>query len=113
MAPALVIIGSAGIFSLRSSVFDVAVSWFFAYVGYIFRKYDYPPIAVLLGVILGPIIDAEIYRVNIIYGDNLTALITRPVVLGSFIAAIFFVMNPIVRYLRSRWIVCQAATDSE
>jgi putative tricarboxylic transport membrane protein len=99
LAPALVVISSAGMFSLRSSVFDVTTAWFFAFLAFILKKYDYPPIAVLIGLILGPMIDAEIYRVDIIYGGNLINLLSRPVVLISLIVGVLLVANPIIRNL--------------
>lgn len=102
LAPALVIVSSAGMFALRGSVFDICIAWLFAYVGYIFKKYDYPPIGVLLGLMLGPTIESEIYRIGIIYSDDYASLFTRPVVVVSIVVAFILLGLPMLRNRKAK-----------
>lgn len=97
LAPAIAVIGSAGTFSLRYSVIDIGILWFFAYLGYILKKYDFPPIAVLLGIILGPILDAEGYRVSRIFAGDMAAVFSRPVVLVSVFISILLITTQIYK----------------
>ncbi|NLF42731.1 MAG: C4-dicarboxylate ABC transporter permease, partial [Bacteroidales bacterium] len=55
LVPTVAILCVVGTFSIRNSIFDVGLMVLFALLGIIMNRCDYPPIAIVLGIILGPI----------------------------------------------------------
>jgi putative tricarboxylic transport membrane protein len=55
--PIILVICVIGSYSLRGQVFDVGLMLGFGVIGYIMRKFSYPVAPVLLGVVLGPLIE--------------------------------------------------------
>lgn len=68
-----------GVYSIRNMVFDIYIMMFFGIVGYALKKYDYEEAPVLLGFILGPILE-QAFRQSLIisHGDPLI-FFTRPI----------------------------------
>lgn len=68
-----------GVYSVRNMVFDIYIMLFFGVVGYVLKKYEYEEAPILLGFILGPILE-QAFRQSLVmsYGD-LTIFITRPI----------------------------------
>ncbi|HBE46350.1 conserved membrane hypothetical protein [uncultured spirochete] len=71
----LAIIGS---YAMRNNVFDVGVTIIAGFLGYILVKADYPVPPVLLGLILGPLVESNLGRTIIISEGNLLVFFTRP-----------------------------------
>jgi len=65
-------------FIYDESMFDVKVMLIFAAIGILLRWFDYPLIAVILGLVLAPILDDQLLR---IYqsGYDFTVFFTRPI----------------------------------
>ena len=51
-----------GTYAVKLLMFDIYVMLIFALLGIVLRKFDYPLIAVILGLILGPILDGQLMR---------------------------------------------------
>lgn len=62
LIPLIAVFSVAGTFAISLQMFDVKVMLVFAALGIVMRKYDYPLIAVILGIILGPILDRQLMR---------------------------------------------------
>lgn len=93
LAPALLLISSIGIYSLRNSIFDVFLTWGFAYLGFILKKHDFSPMAVMLGIMMAPSIESELYRISRIYAGNYLEPLTRPVVVIAILASVFLIFS--------------------
>jgi putative tricarboxylic transport membrane protein len=72
---ALVVLGS---FAMKSSLFDVKVMLLFGVIGYFFDKLEINAAPLVMGLILGPIIDFSLRRTLIIHQGDLTGFFTRP-----------------------------------
>jgi putative tricarboxylic transport membrane protein len=77
-----------GSFVLRSTMFDVYLMFIFGILGWYMRKHHYPVVAVVLGIILGPIADGELIRTYQRFPGELTVFFTRPISLILFILTI-------------------------
>jgi putative tricarboxylic transport membrane protein len=62
MIPVIAVFSVTGTYAINQLMFDVQVMLVFAVLGIILRRYDYPLIAVILGIILGPILDRQLIR---------------------------------------------------
>ncbi|HBA56221.1 MAG TPA: C4-dicarboxylate ABC transporter permease, partial [Syntrophorhabdus aromaticivorans] len=81
LAPLIAFLCVVGSFASRNFVFDAAIMVVFGLIGFIFAKFNYPPVAVVLGIILGPIADAELMRSAMLYFGNPWMIFTRPIVI--------------------------------
>ncbi|WP_148133617.1 tripartite tricarboxylate transporter permease [Candidatus Formimonas warabiya] len=62
IVPVVAIFALIGGFAPRQFVFDMGLVVIFGVLGYFMKKYHYPPIAMLLGIILGPLFEANLFR---------------------------------------------------
>lgn len=65
---ALCVIGS---FAMRNHMYDVWIMLFFGVLGYFMRKSGFPPAAVVLGLILGPIAELGLRQSLVLGGEGL------------------------------------------
>lgn len=75
----LIVLGS---FAMKSSWFDVRLMLIFGIVGFFFDKLDINPAPLVLGMILGPLIDFNLRRTLIIHNGNFLGFFDRPLSLG-------------------------------
>jgi putative tricarboxylic transport membrane protein len=73
---ALCVIGS---FAINVRIFDLWVMLAFGLLGYAMRRYDYPAAPLVLGVILGDMLDVNLRRALIRTDADLTPFFTRPI----------------------------------
>ncbi|MDC7245298.1 MAG: tripartite tricarboxylate transporter permease [Sphaerochaetaceae bacterium] len=74
-----------GAYSMRNSMFDVLVMAMAGLLGFAFSIIKYPIPPVLLGVILGPLVESNLGRTLLISDGNLTIFFKRPI-------SIFFIL---------------------
>ncbi|BAS28029.1 tripartite tricarboxylate transporter permease [Limnochorda pilosa] len=88
LVPVLGVLTVAGTYAGRNSLVDPVVMVAFGVLGWLLRRYDYPVIAVILGIILGPLADAELIRTMQRFGGDLTVFVTRPISLILLLASV-------------------------
>jgi TctA family transporter len=59
----------------------------FGVLGYVFRKLDCEPAPLLLGLVLGPMLEENFRRALVLADGDFSIFITRPISLGFLIAA--------------------------
>ncbi len=77
--PMILVFCSIGVFSLSNTTFDVYLMALFGFLGYVFKKLDCEPAPMLLGFILGPMMEEYLRRALLIAKGDATVLITRPI----------------------------------
>jgi len=100
LVPVIAVLCTVGSFALRNNLFDVGLMFAFGILGWIMKENEYPTIAVVLGIILGPIADAELIRTTIRYGGDYLIFFQRPISIGLIVAIILMVFMPY--YLQKR-----------
>jgi putative tricarboxylic transport membrane protein len=90
----ILVVSAVGVYSLNRSAFDLAVVFALGCVGYLMRRYDYPLAPVILGIVLGPLIDNNFRRAMIMTDGNVLTLLTRPLTLAILVIAIAFFILP-------------------
>lgn len=83
--PAVILLVCIGVYSLQNSVFDVAVALACGLVGYLFRLLELPPAPLLLGFVLGPMMEEYLRRALVLSDGEFSVFVTRPVS-GGFLA---------------------------
>jgi len=101
--PAILVFCAIGAFSLNNSTFDVFLLALFGVVGYVLRKLDCEPAPLLLGFILGPMMEENLRRALMINRGDATVFFTRPiscVLLLAAVALLVMVLLPSIRAKR-------------
>ena len=109
---AVVVFSVVGAYSLRNSLFDVYVMVVFGLVGFGLESRRVPLAPLILGLILGPMIEENL-RVGLINANgSFVPFLTRPIsaVLVTLLA-IAYIVIPTVRMVRRRLVAKTAASD--
>ena len=85
--PIIVAITVVGSYSLNGNFSDVKVMLAFGVLGFLMLKFGFSPISLLIGFVLGPMLETNIRRTLILSGDSILVFFTRPISLGIIIAA--------------------------
>ena len=79
MFPAILIFCAIGIYSINNSIQDVYFTAFFALVGYIMIKLGFEPAPMLLGFVLGKLMEEKLRQALILSRGNFMTFVERPV----------------------------------
>jgi putative tricarboxylic transport membrane protein len=100
---AILILASAGAYSVNRSVFDVGLLYAIGGVGYLMRRHSIPLAPAIIGVILGPMAEQQLRRALAIAEGSPMVLVTRPISSALLAAALLLLMGPrIVSWWRRR-----------
>jgi TctA family transporter len=86
--PAIVIFCCIGAYTVNSSVFDIYVMAFFAIFGYLCIKLDCEPAPLILGFVLGPMLEENFRRAMLISRGSAMVFLQEPISLAFLIAAV-------------------------
>jgi len=101
--PLILLFCGIGVFSLQNSPFDVLQTALFGVLGYVWLKIECEPAPLMLGFILGPLMEENLRRAMLLSQGNPMVFFTRPVSAGFLIVAIVmlaFVLAPNIRKKR-------------
>lgn len=85
--PVIILLICAGVYSHRNSVTDVILTLIFGVLGYLLKRYRFDAAPVLLGFVLGPMLEENFRRTMLLYGGDFGVFVTRP------ICAVFFALG--------------------
>ena len=101
--PAILLFCCIGVYSLQNNVFDVLMTAIFGVLGWVFVKLECEPAPLLLGFILGPLMEENLRRALLLSRGDPTVFLTRPLSLGMLVAAgllMLIIVLPAVRKTR-------------
>jgi putative tricarboxylic transport membrane protein len=78
MFPSIVIFCAIGIYSVNNAPVDVILAGAFGLVGYWLIKHDFEPAPLLLGMVLGPLMEENLRRALLISRGDWSVFVTRP-----------------------------------
>jgi len=99
---AILVFATLGVYSLSNSLVDVLIMYLIGVVGFFMRRYDFPVGPLILGVILGPMLERQFRTALQISQGDLTIFITRPISAILLLTAIALVVLPYVPRLLGR-----------
>jgi putative tricarboxylic transport membrane protein len=102
LVPAIAIITSIGVYAVHSTTFDLFLMIGIGVCGYILRKLDYSLSAVLLGFILGGVMEDNLRRALSLSNGELDILWGSPITLAVWALVGLMVAYPIFRAVRAR-----------
>ena len=89
--PAVMFLIAIGVYSGNNNLFDVGVVIVIGVVGYLFAALGYPPAPLLLGFVLGPMVEENFRRSLLLSRGDMSTFFTRPLA-GSFMAVTILMM---------------------
>jgi putative tricarboxylic transport membrane protein len=89
--PIIIVICMIGVYSLNSSIFDIWMMWVFGIIGYFMKKYDISGAPLIIGLVLGPILEQSLYRALSLAHGSILVFVTRPI--SATLLAIAVVMS--------------------
>jgi TctA family transporter len=86
--PAILVFCSIGIYTISNASFDVGQTAFFGLLGFVFVSLGCEPAPLLLGFVLGPMMEENLRRALLLSRGDFTVFVTRPISLGLLLAAL-------------------------
>uniref|UniRef100_UPI003D6E16EF tripartite tricarboxylate transporter permease n=1 Tax=Pantanalinema rosaneae TaxID=1620701 RepID=UPI003D6E16EF len=77
--PAVICFICIGVYTVRTSVFDVFVVLGFGLLGYVLRLLRFELAPILIGFILGPMVEENFKRAMLIFRGDFTRMLERPI----------------------------------
>jgi TctA family transporter len=102
--PAIMAFSAIGVFSVNNSPFEIYMTALFGVLGFIFLQLGFPAAPMLLGFVLGPMMEENLRRAMLMSGGDPSVFIKRPISLAFMIATVLIVvviMAPVVRRRRA------------
>ena len=90
--PAILMICSIGVYTLNYNVFDIWMTAFFGLVGYAWSKLKCEGAPLLLGLVLGPMMEENFRRALLLSRGEFSTFVTRPLSLSLLIVAAILVL---------------------
>lgn len=100
--PAIVVFCCIGTYSLNNNSFDVYMTAGFALLGYVFYKLSCEPAPLLLGFILGPMMEENLRRALLLARGDWSTFLTRPLSAGLLIAAALMIVVVMLPSIKSK-----------
>ncbi|PWC16426.1 tripartite tricarboxylate transporter permease [Brenneria corticis] len=100
--PAIVLFCSFGVYTTNNSVFDVWLLGVFGVFGFIMHRLALEPTPLLLGLILGPLMEEYMLRALTLSNGQWSVFVTRPVSAGLLLAALLLVVVTIIPNIRKK-----------
>ncbi len=97
----IVLFGSVGAYALNNAVADLWAMYIAGIVGFLFRKAQIPLGPLVLGLILGPMMESNLRRALILSRGDWTELLARPILPIFLVVAVLALVWPLVRHYLS------------
>jgi putative tricarboxylic transport membrane protein len=100
--PAIMIFCCIGVYSINNSPADVLMTASFGLVGYWLAKHDFEPAPMLLGFVLGPLMEENLRRAMLIARGDPTTFLVRPISAGLLAVATLLLIVALLPMIRKK-----------
>ncbi len=102
LIPAIATVSFVGVYAIHSTTFDLILMVGLGVFGYCLRKLNFPLSALILGYVLGELMESSLRRALSISQGDLGILFHGPITKVLWVLAAFMVVLPLIRWLRQR-----------
>ncbi|WP_304454470.1 tripartite tricarboxylate transporter permease [Nocardiopsis sp. YSL2] len=102
LIPLVVVFCVVGVYGLSFSVFDLGLLAAFGAIGFLMRRNDFPAAPLILGLILGGLMETNMRRALQISNGEWSVFLTEPISAGLLAVAVLSMLPALVRVLRRR-----------
>ena len=100
--PAIIMFCAIGNYSINNSPMDLYLVGIFGVLGYVLLKLDMPGAPLILGFVLGPLMEENLRRALLISRGDPSVFFTRPLSLSFMLATVFVLALMIMPQIRAR-----------
>lgn len=97
LIPIIASVSFVGVYAIHSNIFDLLLCMGLGVVGYILRKFDFPLAPLILGFVLGELMESNLRRALSISQGELDVLWSSNISMGLWIMSGLLLILPIVR----------------
>lgn len=90
--PAILVFCCIGVYSINNNVWDIWIAVFFGFAGYVFGKLGCETAPLVLGFILGPMMEENLRRALLLSRGDPAVFVSSPISCGLLIAALLMVL---------------------
>ena len=109
--PGILLFIAIGAFSINNSSFEVYVAAIFGYFGYYGMKWGCEAAPLILGFVLGPLMEENLRRAMLISRGDPSVFFTRPISLGMLLVAFALLLMVIAPQFRKKREILAEAND--
>ncbi|WP_201318125.1 tripartite tricarboxylate transporter permease [Paenibacillus sp. EPM92] len=109
LIPMIVAISFFGVYAVQLATFDLFVLIGFGIFGYFMTKHDYPMAPLVLGLVLGPMIENNLRRALTISNGDYSVFVTRPASLIFLLIALLWVAVPVILKMKGKKVIVNEA----
>jgi putative tricarboxylic transport membrane protein len=92
-----------GIYSVNNSSFDIYLMAIFGILGIVWRMLDCSPVPMMLGFVLGPMVEENLRRTLQVSRGDPSVFVTRPISLGFIVATVLIMIVMAAPAVRKWW----------
>ncbi len=85
-----------GSYAVNNSTFDIIILIVFGFIGYIMKKIDMSAAPLVLGFVLGPIVESNLRRALVLSDGNILVFFTRPISGVIIVLSILLLLSPAI-----------------
>jgi len=100
--PAIMAFSAIGIYSVNNSSVEIYLTALFGIVGFICMRLGFPLAPMLLGFVLGPMMEENLRRSMLMSGGDATVFVRQPISLAFIIATVAILVVMVVPAVRKR-----------
>jgi TctA family transporter len=100
--PAIMAFSAIGIYSVNSLPLEIYLTALFGVVGFVWLKLGCSPAPMLLGFVLGPLMEENLRRSMLMSRGDPSVFVTRPISLAFILATVFILILMTAPILRRR-----------
>jgi putative tricarboxylic transport membrane protein len=90
----ILIFATVGAYGMRQSAFDLVLLWGIGLVGVLMRRFDFPTAPVVVGMILGPLAEAQMRNAVSIGEGSFTVFVQRPMSIVLLVVIVAVLVLP-------------------
>jgi len=93
----IIVFASIGAFSVNNSMFEVWLMVGFGLLGYAMKKLQYPIVPLILGLVLGTLVEKSLRQALVLSAGSFEIFYTRPITVVFLLIALLAYCSPLIR----------------
>jgi putative tricarboxylic transport membrane protein len=101
--PLILLLSFVGAYSIENRMWGVWITLAFGVIGYLMKRHGYPAAPVILGVVLGGLMEKTLVQTSAMGRGDLSIFLDRPIAMVLFVLAALLTFGPPVFGVIKRW----------
>lgn len=100
LMPVVIVLAYVAVYAATGSAFDLMAMTGFGVLGYVLRKLDFPLAPIILGVVLGPMMELNLRRALSLSGGEFSILLGSPLAIALWLMVLASIALPFLKLRR-------------